>query len=355
MLGLYIHIPFCKNICYYCDFPKLINQRPETIKIYLDKLISDINKLKDQTFDSLYIGGGTPNYLDDCDLERLLSEISKLHFTETAEKTIECNFELITKKQVKLFKKYGINRLSIGVQTFNQDIGKSLNRISDYEVLKQKVILLNQYGLNNYNFDLIYALPNQTLDIVKDDLEKAMSLSPKHISYYSLIYEDKCVLHHLKYPKADEELELAMFDYIKEYLLSYGFKRYEISNFALEGYESKHNLLYWSMDEYIGLGLGASSLYNNIRITNSLKMKDYLNDLNIMKDEVEKEEYFIVGLRKNEGVSLSYFKDKYQIDPIKEYGLQRYIDSGLLIIDGEYLKFSEKGFDLSNQVLVNFV
>ena len=357
MLGLYIHIPFCSSLCKYCDFPKLIKQKDDVINDYINKLIEDINELnnKHYHFDTLYIGGGTPNMLNIHLLDKLLSAINELDININGEKTIECNFEHLSEDKIKLFKHYGINRLSIGVQTFDKEVGKYIGRVSDFNKLKEVVSLLNKYNLTNYNFDLIYGLPKQTLRIVESDLKQVLSLNPKHISYYSLILEENSVFGVKKQEPIEEEIELDMEELINKTLENNGFTHYEISNYAKPGFESKHNMIYWTLDEYIGLGLGAASYFQGKRYSNSKKLKEYMNNQNISYDEVIDGEYFIMGLRMLNGVSISKYIDLYKEDPFKKYNIHKLIDLGLLELNGDILKLTPKGLDLGNIVFEEFI
>ena len=293
MRGLYIHIPFCNSLCKFCDFPKRIKQNQELKKAYLNKLIKDLNKLNSKLcFDTVYIGGGTPNSISLELLESLFKEVKKLHLNPNLEYTIECNFELITEEQVKLFKQYGINRVSFGIQTFNPKIGKYINRQSNFKLCQEKISLLNNYGIENI-----------TKDILKAN----------------------------------------------------GYHQYEISNFCKDGYESKHNKIYWELDDYYGIGMSAASYNNNKRYTNSRLINEYLNDENITNDEVYLGEFFFLGLRLTKGVSLQKFYEKYQIDPYQKYPINELIDKGLVVVIDDYLKLTPLGLDNGNLVFEAFI
>ena len=197
MRGLYIHIPFCHKLCSFCDFPKRINQKEEYKIKYVAKLSKEIEEaLSKYTFDTIYIGGGTPNFLSNELLEEIFKSLSKTDLNAIKEFTIETNYEFITKEQAKLFKKYHVNRVSIGVQTLNKEIADEVNRYSDYEILKEKIDILKLAGIDNINLDFIFGLPKQTLADVEKDIELIKLINPKHISYYSLILEDKTVINH---------------------------------------------------------------------------------------------------------------------------------------------------------------
>ena len=360
MLGLYIHIPFCNSLCKFCDFPKRIKQSDELKKQYINKLINDLEKLdKDLCFDTVYIGGGTPNSLSNDLLEALFQAIHKLTLNPNLEFSIEANFELITNAQAKLFKKYNINRISIGIQTFNKEIGKYINRESNYHLCQEKIHILKNNNILNINGDFIFGLPHQKLLDVKEDLNLIKSLPFKHISYYSLILEDKTVMNYEllknKLSLPDEDLVADMYEFIQKELKHMGYQQYEISNFAFAGFESKHNSIYWQLDDYIGIGMSAASFYQNKRYTNSKIINENLQDLNIFNDEVSIGEYFWLGLRMTNGVSITKFKQKYQLDPFELYPVQELINKGLLKLDNDLLKLTELGLDHGNYVFECFI
>lgn len=363
MLGLYVHIPFCKSLCTYCDFPKRINTKNEIIEDYIYKLINDIDSaIKKYHFDTIYIGGGTPNYLSTSLLEKILSHINPLK-ADFIEFSIEINYELLTEEMVKLFNEYKINRISIGVQTFNSKIGKYLNRISNYEELKDKINLLNRYNITNINLDFMFGLPFQKIKDVKEDLRLIKTLNIKHISYYSLILEDKSVLAHqiennlISLP--NEDLVSSMYDLIINTLKDDGFHHYEISNFAHNGYESKHNMIYWNLDPYLGIGMSAASFINNLRITNSKIINNYLIDDGIIKEEISnnelKQEFLWLGLRMIDGVSIKKYNDKFNSSIFDDFDFKPLIDKGLIIIDNDFIKLTRFGLEHGNYVFSYFV
>ena len=266
---------------------------------------------------------------------------------------------IINEGQVRLFKKYGINRVSFGIQTFNQKIGKYINRQSSFELCQEKIALLNNYGIENINADFIFGLPYQSLADVKNDLLLINSLSLKHVSYYSLILEDRSVLgYEIKRNKItlpDIDLAADMYELIQKELPKMGYSQYEISNFCKDGYESKHNKIYWELDDYYGIGMSAASYNNNKRYTNSRLINEYLNDENITNDEVYLGEFFFLGLRLTKGVSLQKFYEKYQIDPYQKYPINELIDKGLVVVIDDYLKLTPLGLDNGNLVFEAFI
>ena len=363
MRGLYIHIPFCKKLCSFCDFPKRINQKEEVINKYLEKLVKEINCLEESDINTIYIGGGTPNFLSLEQLEYLFKSIENKHFNKIIEYTIETNYELITIEQIKLFKKYNINRVSIGVQTLNNDIAENINRYCNYEELKEKINLLRNNGINNINLDFIFGLPNETIIDVKYNLERIKELNVEHVSYYSLILEDKTVLSHhidnnlVKLP--NDDLTGDMYKLIIKYMKDLGYHHYEISNFSKYGFESKHNIIYWNLDEYIGIGASSASYYKNWRIYNSKLLTNYMFNNDIIKEEItfeiSKGEYFWLGLRMIDGVSIIKYKEKYNSDPFKDFNINDLINKGLLIIEDNYLKLTELGLEHGNYVFEHFI
>ncbi len=356
----YIHIPFCKKICAYCDFPKFC-YFDKWIEPYLEALEEEIRKIYiNEEMKTIYIGGGTPSSLDEKSLEKLFEILNIIKKAKNCEFTIEVNSEDITEEKVKLFKKYGINRVSIGVQTFNPKLQKILNRISDYEVVKKAIVLLNKYGIKNINLDLMYAIPEETLEDLKEDLDKFLSLNISHISTYSLILEEHTQLY-LKQPKLiDEDLDFKMYNFIIETLAKNNYNHYEISNFSKEGYYSKHNLTYWNNEMYYGFGLGASSYIKTKRFNNHSNLTKYINK-DFKKDEEDigrerKMEYeMILGLRKVIGVSNKDFFEKYGKNIEGVFDLKKLLESKLLVWENEYLKIPEDKLYLSNEILVTFI
>lgn len=364
MRGLYIHIPFCHRLCSFCDFPKRINQKEEYKSKYIAKLSKEIKEAVDKyQFDTIYIGGGTPNYLSLELLEQLLISLEKIDYRRIKEFTIEANYEFITKEQAQLFKKYHINRVSIGVQTLNISIANKVNRYCDYEVLKEKINILHEVGINNINLDFIFGLPNQTIENVKNDLKYIKELDSNHISYYSLILEDKTVINHLlnqnKIILPNDESTSEMYQLIINTMKENGYHHYEISNFAKDGYESKHNIIYWELDEYLGLGMGASSYIDNMRITNSRLIDNYLLNNDIIKEEVDinssKGEYFWLGLRKIDGVSIDKYRKKYNSNPFDDFEIQELIDKKLLELNDDMIRLTSFGLEHGNYVFSYFI
>ena len=351
----YIHIPFCAHICTYCDFPKMLYNKKMADK-YLSSLEKEIkSNYKNESLKTIYIGGGTPTSFSYEELKRLLDILSILKKEEEYEYTIECNIENITEEKLKLFKEYGINRLSIGVQTFNKKLLKYLNRTINYD----NIILSKKY-FDNINIDLMYAIKNETLDDLKEDLDNIIKLDVNHISTYSLIIEPNTILSIKGEEYIDDEIDYEMYKLICDTLKNNNYIHYEISNFAKKGYESKHNLNYWNNNEYYGFGMGASSYINNTRITNTKSINKYLNNEFIYEkekvDKMRQMEYeMILGLRKLEGIDLSLFKQKYKKEVEEIFDIKKLLEEGKLIKENDKLKINEDYIYLSNDILINFV
>ncbi|CCV64470.1 Oxygen-independent coproporphyrinogen III oxidase [Alteracholeplasma palmae J233] len=361
--GLYIHIPFCEYICHYCDFVKRVPKNNEMIETYLDRLIDEINLYKDSfsKIETIYIGGGTPSMLSPVQLEKLLTALQGIH---PGEFSIEVNPDSYSEEKGKVFKKYGINRVSLGVQSFDDDILKYVNRQHTKDQVFDVVNHLKSIGIPHLSIDLIYAIPGQTLEHIKKDLDYTMQLGITHVSCYSLILEDKTYFYHqyLKgnFEPASEDTEAEMFEYVTKYLKENGFEHYEISNYAKNGDYSKHNMIYWNLDEYIGVGLGAHGFINNVRTLNEKSMPKYLDHFKASEMPQTNEDLLqddlIFGLRKTKGISISYVKDRYGIDLFEKYPkLKEKMDYGLLKIENDHLSLTERGMMLGNQVFVLFI
>ena len=372
-IGVYIHIPFCKRKCYYCDFVSY----PEKYELqgkYIDKVIQEIEEnkkiLQDNNVTTIYIGGGTPSSIKPELIKRILNEI--YNYTEInniKEITIEVNPGTATKNNLQLYKNCGINRISIGLQSTNNDILNKIGRIHNFNQFLDTYKWTREAGFKNINVDLMIGIPNQTLDDVKTSLEKVVSLKPEHISVYSLIVEDETPMKKLiesgKLKLPDEEDERNQYKYTKNFLELNGYKHYEISNFAKPGFESKHNLNCWEQKQYIGLGVAAHSYINGVRYSNTISLEEYLNkDSKDIKEIHEtqtiddmKKEYMLLGLRKIDGVQISKFEEKFGENPIYLFKneLKKLIQEGLLIIDLDNIKLTEKGLDLANIVWEEFV
>ena len=269
MDSVYIHIPFCKSICSYCDFCKMYLNDKFT-RSYLDSLKKEIeDKYQGESIKTLYIGGGTPSALGFEDLKYLLEIIRLLNLEKLEEFTFECNVNDIDKYLLALLKIYNVNRLSIGIESFNKDNLEFMNRKHSFEEVQDKINLCREYGFNNINVDLIYGIPNESVGVLKKDLKQVLKLDVEHISTYSLIIEDNTMIGINGINPIEEELDEEMYNVICETLDKKGYIHYEVSNFAKEGYESKHNINFWLNNNYYGFGLGAHGYIGNIRYENT--------------------------------------------------------------------------------------
>ena len=357
-MSIYIHIPFCTNICTYCDFCKMYYNK-KYIDNYLISLKKEIlERYNREKIKTIFIGGGTPTSLDKEDLTKLL-EITKIfNREEEIEFTIESNVESLDEEKLKIMKEYGVSRLSIGVQSFNENIIKILGRTHTKEEIYEKIKLAKKY-FNNINIDLIYAVTND-INIVKKDIEEFLKLDITHISTYSLIIEDKTILKINNYQNIDEDTDYQMYKLIESSLEGNNYIHYEVSNYAKEGKESKHNLVYWNNEEYYGFGLGSTSYINNIRRTNTKNLNKYLNnnyiDEEIYEDkEMQIENEIMLGLRKLKGINLNTFKEKYNVDLEEIYNIKSLIEDNYLIKENNYLKINKEYIYISNEILLKIL
>ena len=376
-IGVYIHIPFCKQKCYYCDFISYSNKE-NCMEKYINALKKEMeNFTKNNEFrvSTVYIGGGTPSYIDSKYIGEILDLFRKSNLLENVkEVTIEVNPGTVTEQKLREYKIFGINRLSIGLQSTENRLLKEIGRIHNYDEFSNTYKLARKVGFKNINVDLMIGLPNQSILDIKKSLEKITNLEPEHISVYSLIVEEETPISKMiengKLILPSEELERNMYWYVKNFLELKGYKHYEISNFAKVGYESKHNLDCWKQKEYIGFGVAAHSYINDIRFGNTCDFDKYVS--NCENNEFEKnkiideekqskfgkeQEYMLIGLRKLDGISISNFKDKFGENPVFIFRneLNKLVDSGLLNIDLDNIKLTSKGLDLANLVWEEFV
>lgn len=356
----YIHIPFCDTICSYCDFCKYL-KKEEWVYNYLNSLSLEIKqKYNNEKLKTIYIGGGTPSSLNIDELNKLFDILKILKKDKDIEFTFECNIENITKEKLELLYKNGVNRLSIGVQTFNTKYLKLLNRKHTKEEVKEKINLIKQIGFKNINIDLIYALSGQTIEELNDDIDLFLDLDIPHISTYSLIIEPHTKLYIDNIKEIDEDIDYSMYELICDKLKEHGYIHYEVSNFAKEGYSSKHNLTYWNNECYYGFGLGASGYLNNIRYDNTRSINNYLkgdytlNNNILTKEEIISNE-FILGLRKIKGINKEDFFNKYNID-IKSIDIvNKLLKENKLIEDKKNIYINNKYIYTSNNILIEFI
>lgn len=374
-ISLYIHIPFCISKCYYCDFSSFVNKN-DKIDIYIDSLIKELSlykyELSQYYIKTIFIGGGTPSSIDSKYIYRILEFINKNYNTSRLnEVTIEANPGTLDKEKIKIYKAVGINRVSMGAQTLDDNLLKIIGRTHKVEDIYKSFELLRNANINNINIDLMFGLPNQRIEDVMDSLKKVIDLKIEHISYYGLILEEGTYLNKLfkegKVILPSEDKERVMYHKATEYLIQNGYNHYEISNYSLSEYECKHNLVYWDVLPYLGLGLSSHSNLNNKRFWNISDINLYINKLNnnelpieeeeIINRETEISEFCILGLRKISGINKVDFKNRFNIEIEELYKeiIQKHEKNKLIVNNSNSIQLTKKGLDLSNLVEVDFL
>ena len=366
----YVHIPFCTQICYYCDFSKVfIKNQP--VDSYLEHLIEEYHSYDIQKLRTLYIGGGTPTALSAPQLAFLLEKLTdKLDLSYLEELTIEANPGDLDEEKIAVLKDSPVNRVSLGVQTFNDRMLKQIGRSHSEKDIYENIANLKKAGFDNISIDLIYALPKQTMEDVKINVAKAIALDIPHMSLYSLILENHTVfmnrMRRGKLPLPKEDLEAEMFEYIIAELEKAGFEHYEISNFSKPGFESRHNLMYWDNAEYYGIGAGASGYVDGVRYKNHGPIRHYLQAVEAGNARVQEEvltlkekmeEEMFLGLRKKSGVSKKRFEEKFGISFEDQYGavVSELTEQGLLVPDKEIVRMTKQGLFLGDTVAEKFI
>ncbi len=366
-IGLYLHIPFCQKKCNYCDFLTYTDE-DEKIDLYVQYLLNEIRLYKNQNIflDTVYIGGGTPSYLAASYMDKILKELKNtFKITENAEITIEMNPESVTEEKIKIYLKNGVNRFSMGVQTFNNDVLQIMGRIHNSYTVFKKLKMLRELGCKNISIDLMLANPKQDMKVLEKDLEIVSKLDIDHVSYYSLILKEKTYFdiwyNDGKIELFDPEIERNMYHKVVNTLKLNGFNQYEISSFAKSSkFESTHNKKYWNLQDYIGIGMGAASNIGLTRYTNHRKFDVYFKMIdngdkpiqeveNLDKDTREKE-YMMLKLRMQKGFEISDMNTRFNIDIMEKYGdvLKKNIENGILENDGINIKFTDFGIDNGN-------
>ena len=363
----YVHIPFCSHICYYCDFAKVL-MTGQPVEAYIDELLKEYDSYGISSLKTLYIGGGTPSVLPADQLEKLLTHLTKnLDLEELEEFTVEANPSDLTDEVLAVLADSPVNRISLGVQSFDNKLLKKIGRTHTEAEVYSSIERLRAAGFENITIDLIYGLPNQTMEMVERDVHKFLELDLPHVALYSLILEDHTVFMNrqrrgrLRLPSDDRNAD--MYEYIIETLTSKGYSHYEVSNFGKVGYESKHNMTYWDNAEYYGVGAGASGYLDGIRYKNHGPVHHYLREENkrvneevLTRKQMIEEEMFL-GLRKKNGVSIERFQKKFGQTLEEVYGpviAKLKIQKMLLDADGR-VRMTEKGFELGNEVFEQFL
>ena len=360
MKAIYIHIPFCDSLCSYCDFSKFY-YNSNLVDNYLTSLEKEIKQnYKNEIIKSIYIGGGTPSSLSIKQLEKLFSIINIIKKDSDLEFTFECNPENMTIDKIKLLKDNGINRVSIGVQSFNGNILKLLNRKHTKDDATALINNLKSVGINNINIDLIFGINNQSIEEIRKDLEYFIKLDIPHLSYYSLILEEHTKLYIDKYEEIDDDTCASQYEYICDYLKEHNYSHYEISNFSKHGYESKHNLVYWNNENYYGFGCGAHGFVNDIRYENTRGITkynggNYILDKHKLEINEDMENHIMLNLRTKYGINKSKFYNKYKKDITEIFDFKSLIDNGLIVDSGNSYVIPEKYFFISNQIILDIL
>ncbi|BAK81360.1 radical SAM family heme chaperone HemW [Candidatus Arthromitus sp. SFB-rat-Yit] len=372
MIGLYIHIPFCASKCYYCDFTSYIKNE-YLINDYIDALLLELDLYKHEKFDTIFIGGGTPSYLNDKQLEILLKGISSIcDLTKVLEFTIECNPGTLTYNKLNIMKYYGVNRLSIGLQSANSSTLNFIGRTHSFDDFEKSINYAQNIGFKNINADIIYGIPNENLDVYKVTLQKLVEYDLSHISAYNLILENNTKFYNMykkgEFTELDENIQIDMYNYTKYFLESNGFEHYEISNYCRNNKPCLHNLIYWNFDDYIGIGVSSHSFYKNKRIENIKDLNKYIRALkqdnkiiyknihdNSFIDNIE--EYIMVGLRKIRGISIEDFYSRFNIDFVSRFEkvIEKYKKNGLINVKDGRIFITNDGLMLMNLILKDFI
>ncbi|WP_434797221.1 radical SAM family heme chaperone HemW [Terrisporobacter vanillatitrophus] len=375
MLGLYIHIPFCISKCKYCDFNSYKLDLDEKRK-YLNAIEKEMKFYKEEIrgkeIDTIFIGGGTPSILNQNEIKFLFNNIkSNFKIKNDAEITMECNPGTLTLDKLNTMKECGVNRLSIGLQAVQNKHLEYIGRIHTYEEFQKNYYQAKEVGFENINIDLMYALPNQSKKDWMESLEKVVKLNPTHISAYSLILEENTELFNMyeknEFKLLDEDTDIEMYEYTIKYLKSHGYNQYEISNYAKEGFECKHNILYWKCKNYVGLGASASGFLNEIRYNNFCELDKYEGIIHSGKKPIEWkeklsikdkiEESIFLGLRMNEGIEFKHFHEKYNVNFREVYKneINKLGKMKLIEISDKGMKLTQKGREISNSIFVEFI
>lgn len=372
--SIYIHIPFCEKKCIYCNFRSSTNK--SLVNDYIEGLIKEIvlykDLLKTSEIETIYIGGGTPSFIDEKYISNIIQTIKKYNdLSEVSEMTIEVNPGTLNEQKLKAYKNIGINRLSIGLQSSDNQMLKKIGRIHTFEEARKAYFLARNAGFENISLDLMFGLPGQSLSEFETSINEVIKLNPEHISAYSLKVEEDTPLHNLIERKilevTDEALDRKMYQRLIELLEKNSFDLYEISNFAKKGFQSKHNLAYWKRQEYFGFGLAAHGFINNERYGNTEIFKEYFQMLSNNQKPKSSQNYVtnqdalfeevMLGLRLKEGIHYKKLNELYNIDFLKNHAdtIEFLLNEGLIIIEKNYLKLTLKGMDLSNEVISHLV
>ena len=369
-VGLYVHIPFCLKKCNYCDFCSFAELEASQREAYITRLKEEIKSYKRDEkipLDTIFFGGGTPSLLTLDEFNSICGEIENtFRFADNVEFTIEANPKTLTREKLDAYVSRGVNRISIGMQTIHENELKILGRVHSFSDFEEAYQLVVSAGIKNVNVDLMYGIPEQTLESFKKTVDTVISLKPQHISAYGLILEEGTPFFEIKdkllLPSEDDEIK--MYGYLCSHLKENGYGHYEVSNYARQGYASRHNLKYWRMEEYIGVGLSAYSFFEGERYGNTSSLSEYLSlgtgiraATEVINKDTEAYEYVMLGLRLSEGISLSEYKERFGRDFTcgREEKIQSYVSLGYATVNDGRLALTDKGLYVSNSILTELL
>lgn len=371
--GLYIHIPFCDYHCYYCSFVTFVTN-PERVEKYVDYVVKEMDLYRHENYslDTIYFGGGTPSILSGEQMTRMMQAIEKsFQISSGAEISTEMNPESITREKLSVFQSLGFNRFSVGAQSFSDQVLTMMGRIHRREDIFQRIQWMKDLGIDNISIDLMFNNPGQTLEVLKEDLDQALSLDIDHLSIYSLMIEPGTQFERwLKKGQIhiqEDDQERAMYNLIQDTLKEEGFKQYEISNFARPGKMCRHNLKYWRQEDYLGIGVGAAGNIGSSRYENQHDFINYYHLIdegkrpireNIYLTEQEREvEYIMLNMRLLDGMSIKQLNQRYHINFLLKYqkAVDKHLKTGLIELSGDYLRFTDRGLDLTNQFYLDLM
>ncbi|WP_028125547.1 radical SAM family heme chaperone HemW [Eremococcus coleocola] len=372
-IGLYVHIPFCQKLCHYCDFLTFEDQ-DDVIPQYVDYLIKEMQLYQDRDYilDTIYFGGGTPSHLEADLMAKIMDGIyATFKVTDDCEVSIEMNPESVTEEKIKTYQAKGFNRFSMGVQSFDPKVLQIMGRLHSRQTAIDKFHLLRDLGCDNVSIDLMFNNPRQDMDILNRDIDQAIELNPNHISYYSLMIKDNTNFQ--RWLKAgriklfDEKTDRDMYHNIQDRLSQAGFNQYEISSFARDGKESRHNKKYWQLENYLGVGMGASSNIDLRRFTNTRRFKDYFAAIDqgempvesseMMDLEEREKEFIMLNMRLRKGFDISVINQRFGIDFKEKYkdALEKHLNYKVIQIEGDHISFTDYGLDVGNQFYLDIL
>lgn len=358
---LYIHVPFCKSICAYCDFAHVVYQTNQ-IEQWFDAIQKEL-QASEISYDlkTIYIGGGTPTVLTAEQLDRLLTLLDP-YASNVKEYTIEINPETLDEKKAQILSIHGVNRASVGLQTTNEKLLKLLGRHHTFQQVQDTISILKKYEISNISLDIMYSLPFQTMEMLQETVKKALTLQPKHMSLYSLTIEENTIFGKKGYTPLDEETEANMYEWIVAYLQKEGFHQYEVSNFACGNHESMHNKAYWNYYDFYGIGCGASGKINHVRYDAPHTLSMYLQDSlykekTVLTKEDEMFEMLMMGLRLIKGMNLALFEKRFGVSFMDVFGekAKKQLQEGFVEIKDGYFRCTETGYEIMNTILVELM